>query len=577
MRKALRVSAILLALCTGLSTSWGATRTAATPSFSDVASAVSQAADGDTVQVPGGSATWSSTLDLGSKGINLIGAGSSSTTITNNVGCLIKLNGTASKLVRVSGFRFNNSDNQGPIIALVGPILKARVDHCYFNKGDNGVGCNQPNSGLHGNGPVNGVIDHCTFVNMKRAYFASDVRNGESNWGTGAWATGAHPGTQQMMYLEDNQFTWDSGLTDSNVQGALYGQYGGQCCFRYNTVSVNGGNFMAFGGFFIDAHGDSPDYSTLFYEIYNNTFNFPSGGNLGNQRGGKRICYNNTYNTSPGALIWRLTVYWTTDLEAHRVRDSYYWGDTFNGSTNEASMVAVQDTGQTPPGYSAANIRLNQHYFLHAPQSGQGFYPYTPLAHPHPLVSGAAPTPTPTPPPPTPTPTPTPPGQTPTPTPTATPSPTPTPTPLGISFNATQGEIISPFAVNSDNSISQSVETDDPTQGGKATYFFSITNPGDYTVMSDVNCADGSSNSLFVDLDGDPISTMVWQIPVTSGFESRTVTWPGVTTPRFWMLSPGTHHLVIRGREASTQVKSITFVARPSPPSSPQVVPGAGN
>ena len=113
MRKALKLSAILLAFCIGLSTSWGATRTAATPSFSDVAAAVSQAADGDTVQVPGGSATWSSTLDLGSKGINLIGAGSSSTVITNNAGCLIKSSGTASKLIRVSGFRFNNSDNQG--------------------------------------------------------------------------------------------------------------------------------------------------------------------------------------------------------------------------------------------------------------------------------------------------------------------------------------------------------------------------------------------------------------------------------------------------------------------------------
>ena len=58
---------------------------------------------------------------------------------------------------------------------------------------------------------------------------------------------------------------------------------------------------------------------------------------------------------------------------------------------------------------------------------------------------------------------------------------------------------------------------------------------------------------------------MAWQIPVTSGLESRTVTWSGVTTPRFWALSPGIHHLIIRGREAGTKVKSITLVARPAP------------
>lgn len=96
-------------------------------------------------------------------------------------------------------------------------------------------------------------------------------------------------------------------------------------------------------------------------------------------------------------------------------------------------------------------------------------------------------------------------------------------------------------------------------------------------MLSMVNCPGSDSNSFFVDLEGDPISTMVWQVPVTSGFESRTVTWGGSTTPRFWTLTPGIHQLVIRGREAGAKIKSITLVARPAPPGSPQIVPGAGN
>ena len=57
---------------------------------------------------------------------------------------------------------------------------------------------------------------------------------------------------------------------------------------------------------------------------------------------------------------------------------------------------------------------------------------------------------------------------------------TPTPSPLpGLSFNSNAGDIAAPFTINADTSISQSVETIDPTQGGKATYTFAVTDAGD--------------------------------------------------------------------------------------------------
>src|SRR4051794_14717151 len=61
-----------------------ATITAASPSYTDVKTAVTNAAAGDTVVVPAGAATWGSTLAL-SKGLTLKGAGIDQTVITSSL------------------------------------------------------------------------------------------------------------------------------------------------------------------------------------------------------------------------------------------------------------------------------------------------------------------------------------------------------------------------------------------------------------------------------------------------------------------------------------------------------------
>jgi dockerin type I repeat protein len=381
--------------------------TASCGTYACVNAAVQSALDGDTVSVPAGTATWSSKLDLGNKAISLIGV-EGGTIITNNVGTVIESWGTGSNPVRISGFRFNSGDIIQPIIAIRGPALKFRVDHCYFNKGDAGVGTNSYQA--YGLGPVYGVIDHCTFVNMVAPVYPTDRRD-VPPWGVAGWndyfADPNIAGTDKMPYVEDCTFIWDTNQTVASVQGAIYGAYGGRLCFRHNVVNAN--LLPAQLGFCVDAHGDSPEYSVLYYELYNNTFNFGTGTmgtTLGNQRGGKRICHDNTYNTGSAAAIWKLSVYWKNDPAVHRVKDSYYWNDTWNGSTNEAAMISIEDgapgcsscvdgvcqdqggaMGATCGGYSAANILLNRDYFLRPPQSGETFYPYTPYIHPHPLTN----------------------------------------------------------------------------------------------------------------------------------------------------------------------------------------------
>lgn len=166
------------------------------------------------------------------------------------------------------------------------------------------------------------------------------------------------------------------------------------------------------------------------------------------------------------------------------------------------------------------------------------------------------------------TPTPTPggtPTATPTPTPGVTPVATPTPIPLGTSFPSTAGEITNPFVINT-NTISQLVQTVDPTQGGRALYNFSVPAAGDYLLSIMVNCQDGGSNSVFVNIDAEPSPVMYWDIPVTSGPQIRIASWAPSTTPKAWTLNAGTHQLIIRGREANTILGQITLGIAPRAP-----------
>lgn len=138
--------------------------------------------------------------------------------------------------------------------------------------------------------------------------------------------------------------------------------------------------------------------------------------------------------------------------------------------------------------------------------------------------------------------------------------------PSGLTFAATSGTIIAPF-VATDGAISQPAYTG-VTEGGRAAYNFTITNAGNYTVSVLVNAADDGANSLFVNIDAEPADpTMIWDIPLTSGFVERTVAWRGNGTPevnefapKVFTLAAGTHTLIVRGREANCQLASFTIV-----------------
>jgi len=154
----------------------------------------------------------------------------------------------------------------------------------------------------------------------------------------------------------------------------------------------------------------------------------------------------------------------------------------------------------------------------------------------------------------------------------------PPPPPGSLTFSATSGSITAPFVVNG-TYISQPSQTT-VTTGGRAAYTFTITNAGSYVIQGLLNAPSDAANSFYVNIDAEPQDpSMVWQIPLTSGFENRIVNWQGAGTydnpqfvPKIFSLANGTHQLIIRGREANTQLDTISFIKLPPAPQNLHVV-----
>jgi hypothetical protein len=139
------------------------------------------------------------------------------------------------------------------------------------------------------------------------------------------------------------------------------------------------------------------------------------------------------------------------------------------------------------------------------------------------------------------------------------------PLPTVLTLPATSGAITGSFVALND-AISQGLTTD-ATTGGRAAYTFTVATASNYVVKASVNAPTTTNNSFYVNIDAEPTDPiMIWDIPVTTGFMNRFVSWRGNGTPdvdqfvpQIFALSAGTHQLVIRGREANTQLGMITI------------------
>ena len=138
----------------------------------------------------------------------------------------------------------------------------------------------------------------------------------------------------------------------------------------------------------------------------------------------------------------------------------------------------------------------------------------------------------------------------------------------GLSFEAEAGQIVSPFVIST-GAVSQATSTTTPALGGAARYRFNITQFGDYVIKAAVDAPNTSADSFYVNIDAEPADPiMIWDIGLTLGVEERVVSWRGSGTfdapefkPKHFLLGPGEHTLIIRGREADARIDRITVQA----------------
>jgi hypothetical protein len=140
----------------------------------------------------------------------------------------------------------------------------------------------------------------------------------------------------------------------------------------------------------------------------------------------------------------------------------------------------------------------------------------------------------------------------------------------GTWIEAENGVVSAPFTV-ANGMVSQSVQTATLTGSGRLAIRFNVMEPGDYAVVAQVEAPSEGANSLFFNINAEPADPYdVWDIPVTTGVQTRLGAWRGngsIDQPEFalkyFTLAAGIHELIIRGREANVRLDKVMISKRP--------------
>src|SRR6266550_3205883 len=246
-------------------------------SFTDVNTAIGLAKEGDTVDVPSGTANWNTALTI-TKGITLrgqttvSGGGNANASATDNTiivdytpaDSILVVNINPQQSFRLTGFTFQphptSPDGSNDVFLTssgVGPVMKMRVDNCHFT--------NPRGRCIITGGWVYGVADH-NLMNCSgtaQSFYINDPSYGNKSQGHGAWADYPWYGTDKFFFIEDNTVITPGNTT---TMGMIDGEYGARYVARHNSFT----NAQ------MGWHGtEGGNRGGRAAEIYNNAFHWP--------------------------------------------------------------------------------------------------------------------------------------------------------------------------------------------------------------------------------------------------------------------------------------------------------------
>ena len=365
-------------------------------SQSDVQAAINAAADGDVIQLPAGSFTWSTGTGAGpasvtvNTGVKIQGAGASLTTITNpgTSYWLILLNADLTAGARVTGIGFlgqNSLDIAASAYVYGTPTALWRVDNCSFYYAGQGTMME-----IWGNVP--GVIDHCSFQAGSGAEMIHNVAAGPNS--TAGWTDNVYPGSANALYIEDCTFS-NIDITNPGFLGcsAIQSYYGARTVMRYCQL-----NYCQ-----IDQHGNVPPlYGARWFEFYNNTFYVPPNGNQSDYfqlRSGSGVVFNNHVSGGPNTGAGAIELY--SDETTNPALCGPGGGIFVNGNRSFSPVYIWGNDSSMPVGSTSSNVIQGRDYLVSGTQpttmikwhlttdTANTTYSYTPYVYPHPLDHGS--------------------------------------------------------------------------------------------------------------------------------------------------------------------------------------------
>src|SRR5882724_5180593 len=362
--------------------SWAGTFTAATCNRSDVNAVINgpthTAVDGDIIQIPSGSCTWTTSTGItvpSNIGITIAGSGTPNSTSGTTVPSSSCGSGTTITLQPASGtltafqFRpqFGNSTSRLSCMTLalgspstsyaavglniLGTCTSSgcpnlRMDNITFtgwtNHANNGI-----SYGINAIGDVFGVIDHNHLIGVADSGVALTELShasylGVGSYGDNSWAQPENYGSANFMFFENN--TLDNASLGDNEGSAGTGinEGGGRVVARYNILNIDQAN-VALSWHGTESNGRPRGGRT--WEFYGNTLTCRTGEECLEEvgpRSGTGLTWNNAITgTSAGIGSY-------VDFNTYRTINNFNpWGacdgasvyDTNDGTTYDSSAT----------------------------------------------------------------------------------------------------------------------------------------------------------------------------------------------------------------------------------------------